>query len=46
MLEAAGTGCAMANASGACKDAADYITEHDCNHSGVAEIIYKFMLTS
>lgn len=46
MLEAAGTGCAMANASQACKDAADYITERDCNHSGVAEIIYTFLGTT
>lgn len=43
MLEAAGTGCAMANASSACKAAADYVTERDCDHSGVAEIIRKFL---
>ena len=44
MLEAAHVGCAMANATTACKDAADYITARDCNHSGVAEIIEKFLL--
>lgn len=44
MLEAAGVGCAMANATDACKAAADYITEADCDHSGVAEIIEKFLL--
>ena len=44
MLLAAGLGCAMANATDACKDAASYVTERDCNHSGVAEIIEKFIL--
>jgi len=44
MILAAGTGCAMQNATDACKEAADYITEHDCDHDGVAEIIHKFML--
>ena len=44
MIEAAHVGCAMKNATQACKNAADYITEHDCDHSGVAEIIMKFML--
>ena len=44
MLEAAGTGCAMQNAAEACKNAADYITKRDCNHSGVAEIIDKFII--
>ena len=44
MLEAAGTGCAMQNAEEACKNAADYITKRDCNHSGVAEIIEKFVI--
>jgi hypothetical protein len=43
MIEAAGTGCAMQNATEACKNAADYITKLDCNHSGVAEIIEKFL---
>lgn len=44
MLKAAGTGCAMANASDSAKAAADYVTENDCDHSGVAEIIHKFLL--
>ena len=44
MLEAARIGCAVANATPGCKDAADYITVRDCNHSGVAEIIEKFLL--
>jgi len=44
MLEAAGVGCAMSNATDACKQAADYITENDCDHDGVAEIIQKILL--
>ena len=45
MLKAAAIGCAMLNASAACKEAADYITKSDCDHSGVAEIIRKFLLS-
>lgn len=44
MIEAAHVGCAVKNATQACKNAADYITENDCDHSGVAEIIAKFIL--
>ena len=44
MLKAAHIGCAVANATDECKAAADYVTERDCDHSGVAEIIRKFML--
>lgn len=44
MLKTAGLGCAMANATAPCKAAADYITEADCDHSGVAEIIHRFVL--
>ncbi len=44
MLRTAHIGCAMANAEDACKEAADYITENDCDHSGLAEIIRKFIL--
>ena len=44
MLTTAHIGCAMANAIDICKEAADYITENDCDHSGVAEIIRKFIL--
>ena len=44
MIEAAGIGCAMANASPQVKAAADYVTVRDCNNSGVAEIIERFML--
>jgi len=44
MIRMAGVGAAMANAVPAAKMAADYITEQDNNHDGVAEIIWKFML--
>lgn len=44
MLKAAGVGCAMKNAVPAVKEIADYITENDNNHDGVAEIVRKFML--
>ncbi|MDO4615061.1 MAG: HAD family hydrolase [Lachnospiraceae bacterium] len=44
MLRTAHIGCAMANATEPCKETADYITENDCDHSGLAEIIQKFIL--
>ena len=44
MIRAAGTGCAMLNAEEAVKAAADYVTVHDCDHDGVAEILEKFVL--
>lgn len=44
MILTAGVGAAMINGEQAVKDAADYVTVHDNNHSGVAEIIQKFML--
>lgn len=44
MLRTAGVGAAMANAAPEVKAAADYITERDNNHSGVAEIVEKFCL--
>ena len=44
MIEAAAVGAAMKNATDAVKASADYITEIDCNHSGVAEILRKFIL--
>lgn len=34
----------MANAAPAVKAAADYVTERNNNHDGIAEIIGKFML--
>ena len=44
MIEAAGVGVAMANASPAAKAVADYVTERDNNHSGITEVIEKFVL--
>lgn len=44
MIEAAGVGVAMANASEAAKSCADYITQVDNNHGGIAEVIEKFVL--
>ena len=44
MIVAAGIGCAMLNAEDALKQQADYITERDNNHSGVAEILHRFCL--
>lgn len=44
MLRAAGTGCAMANGVDAVKQIADYITQNDNNHDGIAEIVYNLML--
>lgn len=44
MIIDAGIGCAMKNADEALKAKADYVTEHDNNHAGVAEILYRFCL--
>ena len=44
MIEAAGVGVAMANASQVAKDMADYVTVNDNNHSGITEVIEKFVL--
>lgn len=43
MIRAAGTGCAVANALAEIKEAADYVTERDNNHSAVAEIVERFL---
>ncbi len=45
MIEAAGVGVAMANASQAAKSVANYVTTRDNNHSGIAEVIEKFILS-
>lgn len=44
MIRAAGLGVAMRNAIPEAQAAADYITERDCDHDGIAEVIEKFML--
>ena len=42
MLQAAGTGIAMQNASPAVKAAADRVTQRDNNHDAIAEVIAQF----
>lgn len=44
MIEAAGLGVAMVNGSEIAKSKADYITEADNNHGGIAEVIRKFVI--
>ena len=44
MIQAAGVGAAMVNGVPAAKATADYVTERDNEHDGVAEIIRKFLL--
>ncbi len=44
MIEAAHVGAAMANSFPGVKEHADYVTEADNNHGGVAEVIHKFIL--
>lgn len=44
MLKAAHVGAVMCNAYPGIAEYGDYITEHDNNHDGVAEIIRKFIL--
>lgn len=46
MIEAAGVGIAMQNASEEAKAAADYITENDNEHDGIAEVIDRLILNS
>ena len=44
MIEAAGVGVAMANASPVAKSVANYVTLADNNHGGIAEIVKKFVI--
>ena len=44
MVTVAGVGVAMANARPELKAVADYVTENDNNHDGIAEVIRKFVL--
>lgn len=46
MIEAAGLGVAMCNGTDMTKAAADYITDNDNDHSGISEIINKFVFHS
>lgn len=43
MIRFAGVGAVMKNAREPVRKYADYITENDNNHAGVAEVIYKFI---
>ncbi len=45
MIREAAVGVAMCNARAEIRAEADHITEQDNNHDGVAEVIYKFILT-
>lgn len=45
MIEAAGIGCAVANAQESVQKAANYITENDNNHAAVAEVVERFLLS-
>jgi Cof subfamily protein (haloacid dehalogenase superfamily) len=44
MIEAAGVGVAMKNAVEEAKAVADYVTENDNNHDGIAEVIDRLIL--
>ena len=46
MIEAAGLGVAMQNGEEALKEAADYVTERDCDHDGIAEVVERFILNT
>ena len=42
MIEAAGVGIAMANATDEVKAAANAVTQRDNNHDGIAEVIQRY----
>lgn len=44
MIQAAGLGCCVSNATDMVKKKSDYVSEADCDEGGVAEIIEKFVL--
>lgn len=44
MIQEAGLGVAVQNAEPDLKAAADYVTERDCDHDAIAEVIEKFIL--
>ncbi len=45
MIRSAGVGVAMRNGTEAARRAAGYVTERDCDHDGIAEVIERFMLS-
>ena len=44
MIEAAGLGVAMENAHNKIKERANYVTENDNDHDGIAEVLKKYVL--
>ena len=44
MIEDSGLGVSMANGREFLKEKAQYVTQNDNNHDGVAEVIEKFIL--
>ena len=44
MIRGAGIGVAVANALPEVKAEADYVTENDCDHDAVAEIVEQYMM--
>lgn len=44
MIKEAGLGVGVANTIEGMRDQCDYITENDCDHSAIAEVINKFVL--
>ena len=44
MIETAGVGVAMKNARQELKELADYVTENDNDHDGIAEVVYRYIL--
>ena len=46
MIQEAGLGIGVANTVEAMKKDCDYITQSDCNHSAIAEVINKFIFNS
>lgn len=45
MIRAAGLGVAMNNAEEELKAVADYVTERDCDHDGIAEVVEKYIFS-
>ena len=46
MIKAAGLGVGVANSAEGIKPDCDYVTEADCDHNAVAEVIEKFILNA
>ncbi len=44
MIKTAGIDCAVANAMPSVKAAAAFVTQNDCEHDGIVEIIDRFVI--